>query len=137
MSYRSDRFNRAMRSLDAMAGGRDVSKWPILSDNGNGAHAIRESTYCNKWIGCGDAVGRVAPRPPQSQADRAWRLFVAEMRLVEAGLRHLVPVLLLIVENGSRFRESIWRMSPSCKTPNAARKKYFEHRARLLAFFAA
>jgi len=129
MSYRSDRFNARMRSLEKMAGECDVSKWPILSDNGKGADDIRESAYCNKWIDD-------AKEEARNRDVRAERLFVAEMRLVEAGLRHLVPVLLLIVENGSDFRESIGRLAPSSASHNAARKKYFEHRARLLAFFA-
>jgi len=126
MSYRSERFNNAMRSTDYSD--IDPAKNRNSSDGGLGVERMLDA------IDYDDAKEEARERA--IRAERAERLFVAEMQLVEAGLRHLIPVLLLIVENGTDFRESIGRMSPSCKTPNAARKKYFEHRARLLAFFA-
>jgi len=113
MSYRSDRFNARMRSLEKMAGECDVSKWPLLSDNGAGVERML------------DAMDD-AKEEEDLQADRAERLFVAEMRLVEAGLRHLVPVLLLIVDNGSDRAASLARVP---------RATYFRHRDALLDFF--
>jgi len=126
MSYRSERFNNAMRSTDYSD--IDPAKNRNSSDGGLGVERMLDA------IDYDDAKEEARERA--IRAERAERLFVAEMQLVEAGLRHLIPVLLLIVENGTDFRESIGRMSPSSKSRNAARKKYFEHRALLLAFFA-
>jgi len=60
-------------------------------------------------------------------AERESRLFEAEMRLNDAGKAYLIPVLLLIAENGSDRDESL-------KT--VPRATYFLHRKMLIEFFA-
>ena len=48
------------------------------------------------------------------------------MRLVDANRKYLIPVLLLIVENGKDREKSIEKVS---------RSTYFRHRDALLSFF--
>lgn len=119
MSYRSERFNRKMKSLEALCERSDTSKWAVLSDGGVGARALRE--------------GRVQhPRLDTKQC-----IFEAEARLVRVEKEHLIPVLRLIVKNGNDIALSIDQLSASSKSWNAARKKYFAHRKMLLEFFQA
>jgi len=116
MSYRSERFNRRMMSLEVVvAGFADVSKAKIFSDGGAGAHAIRE----NPGLG----LGR---RSTVEEETREEKLFEAEMRLADTEKSHLIPVLLLIVENGSNREESL---------KHVTRATYFRHRDLLCRFF--
>ena len=112
MSRRNERFNRSMRSLEAMiAGMSDPSKSAKLSDRGKSAARMY-----------------AALEPEPDAPDRDQELAGAVLRLVVAGLDHLVPTLLLIVENGSD-RERSMRQVP--------RRSYFRHRDDLLNFFVA
>jgi len=115
MSYRSERFNRRMMSLEVMvAGFADVSKAKIFSDGVAGAHAIREGQESRS-------------RSRVEEETREGKLFEAEMRLADAEKSHLIPVLLLIVENGSNREESL---------KHVARATYFRHRDLLCRFFS-
>jgi len=116
MSYRSDRFNRAMRSLDHSC--IDPSKDRSQNDNGLALGRMLDALDYDE--------AKEEARERAIRAIRDERLFVAEMRLVEAGLRHLVPVLLLIVDNGSDRAASLARVP---------RATYFRHRDALLDFF--
>jgi len=130
MSFRNERFNKAMRSLDAMCEGCDISKWPVLSDGGAGAAKIVEEA--SRLLGSGrrpprsDEARRLVYGPSRRIYEREEKLFEAEMRLVEAGKGHLIRVLLLIVENFYNREESIKVVSKAT---------YFRHRAELIAFF--
>jgi len=125
MSWRSDRFNQGMRSTDFPD--VDPAKNRTRSDEGLGVGRMLDA------LDYDDAAETLRERAFQS--DRAKRLFAAEMQLADAGKGHLTRVLLLIVENGSDRAASIAALSAVSKTWNAARKKYFDHRDRLLAFF--
>ena len=110
MTYRAERFNRSMRSLEAMASGRtDASKSAKLSDRGENAARMY-----------------AAFEPEPDTPDRDQELAGAVLRLIIEGMSHLVPTLLLIAENGSD-REQSMRQVP--------RRSYFRHRDTLLKIF--
>ena len=110
MTYRAERFNRSMRSLEAMVSGMaDASKSVKLSDRGESAARMY-----------------AAFEPEPDAPDRDQELAGAVLRLIVAGKDHLVPTLLLIAENGND-REKSMRQMP--------RASYFRHRDTLLGFF--
>ena len=109
MTYRAERFNNSMRSLEAMVSGMaDASKSAKLSDRGESAARMY-----------------AAFEPEPDAPDRDQELAGAVLRLIVGGLDHLVPTLLLIAENGSD-RERSMRQVP--------RRSYFRHRDALLNF---
>ena len=122
MSRRNERFNRSMRSLEAMiAGMSDPSKSAKLSD-------------------CGKSAARMyaALEPEPDAPDRDQELAGAVLRLIVAGLDYLVPTLLLIAENGSDRTKSIAEMAKTNrgkKDWHTAEVRYFRHRDKLLEFF--
>ena len=110
MTYRAERFNKSMRSLEAMVSGMaDASKSAKLSD-------------------CGKSAARMyASLEPEPDApDRDQELAGAVLRLIVEGMDYLVPTLLLIAENGSEREKSIQQVP---------RASYFRHRDTLLGFF--
>lgn len=122
MSRRNERFNRSMRSLEAMiAGMSDPSKSAKLSDRGKSAARMY-----------------AALEPEPDAPDRDQELAGAVLRLIVAGLDYLVPTLLLIAENGSDRTKSIAEMAKtnrSKKDWHTAEVRYFRHRDKLLEFF--
>ena len=112
MTYRAERFNRSMRSLEAMVSGMaDASKSAKLSDRGRSAARMY-------------AAFESEPDAP----DRDQELAGAVLRLIVEGMGYLVPTLLLISENGSERERSIQQVP---------RRTYFRHRDELLDFFVA
>ena len=112
MTYRAERFNRSMRSLEAMVSGMaDASKSAKLSDRGKTAARMY-----------------AAFEPEPDAPDRDQELAGAILRLIVAGLDYLVPTLLLIAENGSDRESSIQQVP---------RRTYFLHRKMLISFFVA
>ena len=110
MTYRAERFNRSMRSLEAMVSGMaDASKSAKLSDRGKSAARMY-----------------AAFEPEPDAPDRDQELAGAVLRLIVEGLDYLVPTLLLIAENGSDRERSLLHMS---------RSTYFLHRDTLLQIF--
>ena len=110
MTYRADRFNRSMRSLEAMVSGMaDASKSAKLSDRGKSAARMY-----------------AAFEPEPDAPDRDQELAGAVLRLIVEEMDHLVPTLLLIAENGSDREKSMQQIS---------RASYFRHRDALLGFF--
>ena len=113
MSYRSDRFNASMRSLESFTDGFDnPSKIASLSDRGTGIERMIE---------------QIEPSPDDAP-DHDQELAGAVLRLIVADKGHLVPTLLLIAENGANREESLETMP---------RRTYFWHRNELLNFFIA
>ena len=112
MTYRAERFNRSMRSLEAMVSGMtDASKSAKLSDRGTSAARMY-----------------AAFEPEPGTPDRDQELAGAVLRLIVEELDYLVPTLLLIAENGSEREKSIQLMP---------RRTYFLHREMLISFFVA
>ena len=112
MTYRAERFNNSMRSLEAMVSGMaDASKSAKLSDRGENAARMY-----------------AAFEPEPDAPDREQELVGAVLKLIVAGKDHLVPTLLLIAENGSDRERSMHKMP---------RRSYFRHRNELLDFFVA
>ena len=110
MTYRAERFNRSMRSLEAMVSGMaDASKSAKLSDRGKSTARMY-----------------AAFEPEPDAPDRDQELAGAVLRLIVEGMSHLVPTLLLIAENGSERERSLLHMS---------RSTYFLHRDTLLQIF--
>ena len=110
MTYRAERFNNSMRSLEAMVSGMaDASKSAKLSDRGESAARMY-----------------AAFEPEPDAPDRDQELAGAILRLIVAGKDYLVPTLLLIAENGSDREKSIQLMS---------RSTYFLHRDTVLKIF--
>ena len=115
MSTRNDRFNRSMVSLEEfVCSFEDPSKIAAFSDGGSGVPPVAHGT-CN---------GQDARFPSVS---RQAKLRAAVMRLRRAGRGYLVPVLRLIVRNGSARHLSLEKIS---------RAQYFRHRNELLRFFS-
>ena len=112
MTYRAERFNRSMRSLEAMVSGMaDASKSAKLSDRGKSAARM---------------YAAFEPEPDAPDCDQ--ELAGAVLRLIVEGLDYLVPTLLLIAENGSDRESSIQQVP---------RRTYFLHRKMLISFFVA
>ena len=112
MTYRAERFNRSMRSLEAMVTGMaDASKSVKLSDRGKSAARMY-----------------AAFEPEPDAPDRDQELAGAVLRLIVEEMDHLVPTLLLIAENGSDRESSIQQVP---------RRTYFLHRKMLISFFVA
>ena len=110
MTYRAERFNNSMRSLEAMVSGMaDASKSAKLSDRGKSAARMY-----------------AAFEPKPDAPDRNQELAGAVLRLIVEGMGYLAPTLLLIAENGSERERSIQLMPKST---------YFLHRDALLKFF--
>ena len=110
MTYRAERFNNSMRSLEAMISGMtDASKSAKLSDRGKTAARMY-----------------AAFEPEPDAPDRDQELAGAVLRLIIEGMSHLVPTLFLIAENGSDREKSIQLMP---------RSTYFMHRDTLLKIF--
>ena len=115
MSPRNHRFTASMRSLDELtASFKDPSKAEVFSDKGLGVE---------RMVSTLDYDVTAEERLQSALADK---LFIAEMRLVDANRKYLIPVLLLIVENGKDREKSLGKVSHST---------YFRHRDALLEFF--
>ena len=124
MNYRNERMARGFRSLDALLEGFDASKLPTLSDGGVGARQIRRAAW-------GDAARSViAPHRERCVAE-------ARMRLAEAGLARLLPVLDQVVLNGKNRRESICWLAMKWRIPTqSARRKYYRGVTELTKLFS-
>ena len=110
MTYRAERFNRSMRSLEAMVSGMvDASKSAKLSDRGRSAARMY-----------------AAFEPEPDAPDRDQELAGAVIRLIVAGKDYLAPTLLLIAENGGERERSM---------QHVPKTSYFRHRDELLEFF--
>lgn len=117
MSRRSERFNKAMRSVDFESVTTDKNR--ATSDKGLGVERLLGA------VDYDDAAETA--RENSIRAEREDLLFAAETRLVEAGKGYLIRVLLLIVENGAD-RELSLKSIP--------KRTYFRHRNELLWFFS-
>ena len=124
MNYRNERMARGFRSLDALLEGFDASKLPALSDGGVGARQIRRAAW-------GDAARSVfAPYRERCVAE-------ARMRLAEAGLARLLPILDQVVLNGKNRRESICWLAMKWRIPTqSARRKYYRGVTELTKLFS-
>ena len=112
MTYRAERFNNSMRSLEAIVSGMaDASKSAKLSDRGKSAARM---------------YAAFEPEPDAPARDQ--ELAGAVLRLIVEEMSHLVPTLLLIAENGSDREKSMEQVP---------RRSYFRHRDDLLNFFVA
>ena len=119
MNYRNARLANGFLSLDKLDGEIDLVKSRVASDGGAGA---------------GRMVGDIDRRPDDAEREedeaareRQRRFHAAITRLYRAGRGHLVPVLRLIVKNGSARHLSLEKIS---------RASYFRHRDELLRFFS-
>ena len=132
MNYRAERFNNSMRSLEAMVSDfKDASKASIFSDKGAGvgrlvseidANGQDARSTCNAGTGANGQGARST-----TDSSRKALLRAAERKLRRAGRGYLVPVLRLIVKNGSARYLSLEKIS---------RASYFRHRGELLRFFS-
>ena len=111
MSWRADRFNASLASLDEFADRfDDPAKIAAFADRGGGVGCMLEQI---------EPTSDTSPDPDQELAG-------AVLRLVVAGKDHLVPTLLLIAENRDDREKSLRQMP---------RSTYFLHRDALLDFF--
>lgn len=105
MTYRNQKFNESMLSLDEFTESfEDPSKIAALSDKGEGVRRMLEQI---------EPTADVTPDDETLAAQRARLLHAAEMRLYRAGLGYLVPTLRLIAANVNNRKESIWSMTKS------------------------
>jgi len=131
MSFRNDRFNQKMLSIDTST--IDMDKNRNFSDEGLGVNRVLDA------IDYGDKAETEGEK--RIGAEFRHKLRKAKSRLKKAGKGHLIRVLLLIVKNIENRQESIFEIATSkksyksSKTWNAARKMYFEHRFLLFEFF--
>lgn len=121
MSFRSDRFNRSMRSFEKLAENyKDASKIATLSDRGASVARMIE---------------QIEPTPDE-HPDPHQELAGAVLRLIIAEKEHLVPTLLLIAQNGDNRETSIRQLALFNKTAwEAAKRRYYRQRNQLVEFF--
>ena len=113
MTFRNERFNASLASLDEFIDGfDDPAKIAAFADRGGGVGCMLEQI---------EPTSDTSPDPGQELAG-------AVLRLVVAGKDHLVPTLLLIAENRDDREKSLQQMP---------RRSYFRHRDELLDFFVA
>ena len=126
MSYRSERFNRSMKSLEAMLSGySDPSKAKVLCDGGEALERLMDALDYSPEREQAEEK-RLAAERLARQKVRLQRLTTAITRLVAANKAYLVPTLLLIVRNGAKRGESI-RLTSA--------RSYRRHRRELCRFF--
>ena len=126
MSYRSERFNKSMKSLEAMLSGYpDPSKTKVLCDDGKALERLMDALDYSPERERAEEKRLVAERLARQKV-RLQRLSTAITRLVTAGKAHLVPTLLLIVRNGANRDKSTRLMSE---------RSYRRHRGELCSFF--
>ena len=113
MSWRADRFNASLASLDEFADRFD--------------DPAKIASFADRGEGVGRMLEQIEPTPDTSP-DPDQELAGAVLRLVVAGKDHLVPTLLLIAENRDDREKSLQQMP---------RRSYFRHRDELLDFFVA
>jgi len=114
MSYRGQRFNNGMRSIEAASGRIDPSKARLLSDDGLGVERIVTAADYRELE---ESLSACLPE---------LNLLAAELCLAMSGESRLLPTLRLIVENRSEYWRSLEEMP--CST-------YFKYRGLLLEFF--
>ena len=142
MNYRNERMARGFRSLDALLEGVDASKFPPLSDCGEGARRIRRGGWGTAACayppsGASREAGSTRGARPPYLAARGERLAEARRRLAEAGLARLLPVLDQIVLNGKNRRESIRRLAVKRRIPMASAERFYDRGVHaLLTFFS-
>ena len=118
MNYRNARLANGFLSLDKLAGEIDLVKSRVVSDGGKGVE---------RMVGDVDRKPGDAEREERNAAaERQRKIHAATTRLYRAGRGYLVPVLKLIVKNGSARHLSLEKIS---------RASYFRHRDELLRFF--
>ena len=126
MSYRSERFNKSMKSLEAMLSGySDPSKTKVLCDDGKALERLMDALDYSPERERAEEKRLVAERLARQKV-RLQRLSTAITRLVTAGKAHLVPTLLLIVRNGANRDKSTRLMSE---------RSYRRHRGEFCSFF--
>ena len=119
MNYRNARLANGFLSLDKLAGEIDLVKSRVVSDGGAGVE---------RMVGDIDRTpGDTEREERNAAAERQRKLHAAIARLYRAGRGYLVPVLKLIVKNGSARHLSLEKIS---------RASYFRHRDELLRFFS-
>ena len=142
MNYRNERMARGFRSLDALLEGFDASKLPALSDGGVGARQIRRAAWGDAACayppsGASREAGSTRGARPPYLAARGERLAEARMRLAEAGLARLLPVLDQVVLNGKNRRESICRLAIKRHIPMPSAERFYDRGvSALLTFFS-
>lgn len=125
MSYRNARLANGFLSLDKLAGEINLEKARTVSDRGEGVERIVRLVDCSDCSSDGKPKATAEER--MAAAERRRKLRAAIGRLRRAGRGSLVPVLRLIVKNGSERNRSFEKVS---------RATYFRHRAKLLRFFS-
>ena len=121
MNYRNARLANGFLSLDKLAGEIDLVKSRVVSDGGAGAERMIGDLDRRP----GDAAREAEAR--EAETARRRKIHAAITRLYRAGRGYLVPVLRLIVKNGSARHLSLEKIS---------RASYFRHRDELLRFFS-
>ena len=111
MTYRNERFNASLVSLDEfMDGFDDPTEIASFTDHGEGVGRMLEQI---------EPTPDTSPDPDQELAGAIFRLIVA-------GKDYLVSTLLLIAENRDNREKSMLTISKAT---------YFRHRDELLDFF--
>ena len=113
MTFRNERFNASLISLDEFMDGFD------------------DPTEIASFTDCGEGVERMLEQiepTPDTSSDPDQELAGAILRLIVAGKDYLVPTLILIAENGSEREKSMQQVP---------RRTYFLHRKMLISFFVA
>ena len=111
MTFRNERFNASLASLDEFIDGFD--------------DPAKIASFADRGEGVGRMLEQIEPTPDTSP-DPDQELAGAVLRLVVAGKDHLMPTLLLIAENRDDREKSLRQMP---------RSTYFLHRDALLDFF--
>ncbi len=120
MSYRSNRFNGSMRSLDKLINKfGESNKIRVLSDKGVGASRMYKALDTTP-----ESIER---EEAKYQNEQRRRLHAAEVRLYRAKLGFLIPTLRLIVQNCENRKESIWILMKEIKKHGKRRKGSIFH----------
>lgn len=129
MSYRNNRFNRRLLSLDLKVKELGYDRARAYSDRGRGAYRIIANVEFSRE--------EIIAREKAYFARRKRKAEAAKSRLRAIGKAYLIDTLELIILNSARHRHLsiLTIMREDNSGYEAARKKYRRHRNALKAIF--
>lgn len=118
MSYRNERFNKGLLSLDQSCSNNRQDRSRYMSDHGAGAALTRKMADMTE--------ARIHSEYVEAKRRHDRKLRAAKRHLLKLGKSYLIKTLKLIAKNGKHFQISLEKIP---------RRSYFRHRSELIAIF--